>query len=152
VLTTVPRFVLSGLNLCLICKQGCLVAPFVRVNTSCCVSPLSLLGVTGVVQYVRFRGSYKLSKKSLRRSVQLSCSTGVSLFFNLIPVHIDAFTPSWHEFNKSVALETGLLRSQPLTNSHLHAFITVESATSQVLLQRLKQREGRKGKVRTIGP
>jgi hypothetical protein len=43
------------------------------------------------------------------------------------------------------------LHSQPFTNTHLHFFITVESATSQVLPQRPKQMEVRRGKVRTIG-
>jgi hypothetical protein len=66
--------------------------------------------------------------------MQLIYSTKVPLFFNTIPEHIDAFVPSWHEFKNSVAVEIGLLHSQPLTNSHFHFFIIVESATSQVLL------------------
>jgi hypothetical protein len=81
----------------------------------------------------------------------LSYSAEVSLFFNIIPEHNDAFVPLWHEFKYSIAVEIGLLHSQPLTNSHLHAFITVESATSQVLLQRIKQMEVRRAKFRTIG-
>jgi hypothetical protein len=38
-----------------------------------------------------------------------------------------------------------------LTNSHFHFFIIVESATSQMLLQRPKQMEVRRDKVRNIG-
>jgi hypothetical protein len=30
--------------------------------------------------------------------MQLFYSTEVSLFFNIIPEHIDAFVPFWHEF------------------------------------------------------
>jgi hypothetical protein len=40
---------------------------------------------------------------------------------------------------------------QPFTNSHFHFFITVESAISEVMYQRLKQVEVRQGKVRTVG-
>jgi hypothetical protein len=83
--------------------------------------------------------------------MQLINSTDVSLFFNIIPVYNDTFVPSWHEFKNSVAAQSGPLHSQPFTNSHLHFFITVELATSQVLLQRLRQMEAQRGKVRTIG-
>jgi hypothetical protein len=65
-------------------------------------------------------------------------STEVSSFFNTIPENTEAFFPSWQEFKNSVAVEIGLLHSQPFTNSHLHS-ITVESATSRVLLQMPKQ-------------
>jgi hypothetical protein len=61
-------------------------------------------------------------------------STKVSLFFNIILEHIDAFIPSWHEFKISVAIELGLLHSQPLTKNHIHVFITVESVSTQYLL------------------
>jgi hypothetical protein len=54
-------------------------------------------------------------------------STEVSLFFNIIPEHIDALAPSWHEFKNFVAVEIGLLHSQPFTNSHFHFFVTVET-------------------------
>jgi hypothetical protein len=83
--------------------------------------------------------------------MQLIYFIEVSLFLSIIPEHIDAFSPFGHGFKNSVAAQIVLLHSQPFTNSHLHFFITVESATSQMLLQRLRQMEARRGKVRTIG-
>jgi hypothetical protein len=44
----------------------------------------------------------------------------------------------WHKFNNFVAVEIRLLHSQPFTNNHFHFLITVETATSQVLLQQSK--------------
>jgi hypothetical protein len=78
-------------------------------------------------------------------------STTVSLFFTTIPEHIDISVSSSHEFKNSVVAEIWLLHSQPFTNNHFHLLITVESAASQMLLQRPKQMEVRRGQVRTIG-
>jgi hypothetical protein len=78
--------------------------------------------------------------------------TAAHLFqWSITAGHTDAFFPAWHEFKNSVAVQIALLHSQPLTNSHLHFFITLESATSQVLLQRPKRMGVRRGKVRAIG-
>jgi hypothetical protein len=74
-------------------------------------------------------------------------STEVSLFFRLVPEHTDVFVPRVQNF---VAVEIGFLYSQQFTYSHSNFFITVESATSQVLFQRPKQIRVRRGKVRTI--
>jgi hypothetical protein len=63
--------------------------------------------------------------------MQLTYSAVVSLFFNIIPGNVDAFVPNWHEFKKSVVVETWLLNSQPFTYSHFCFLIIVESATSQ---------------------
>jgi hypothetical protein len=73
--------------------------------------------------------------------MQLIYFTEVSLFFNIIPEHIDAFVPPWYDFKNPVAVEIDLLHSQPFTNSHYKFFIVVESTTCQVLLQRPKQME-----------
>jgi hypothetical protein len=83
-------------------------------------------------------------------NVAIYSSTEVSLFFNIISEHIDAFVPSLHGDKNCVAVEVGLLHSQPFTSSHLHVLIVVESATSQVLVQRPKQMEVWRGKFRTI--
>jgi hypothetical protein len=69
----------------------------------------------------------------------------------IIPVHTDASVPSWRKFKNTIMVEIRLLHVQPFMNSHFHFFITVELATSQVLLQRLKQMEVWRGKVRTTG-
>jgi hypothetical protein len=58
--------------------------------------------------------------------MQFIYSTELS-FFNIVSEHIDAFFPSGHWFKNFVAVEIGLLHSQPLTNGHFH-FIMVESA------------------------
>jgi hypothetical protein len=63
--------------------------------------------------------------------MQLTYSAEVSLFFSIIPGNVDAFVPNWHEFKKSVAVEAGLLNSQPFTYSHFCFLINVESATAQ---------------------
>lgn len=63
--------------------------------------------------------------------MQLTYSAEVSLFFSIIPWNVDAFVPTWHEFKKSVVVETGLLYSQPFTYSNFCFLIIVESATSQ---------------------
>jgi hypothetical protein len=63
--------------------------------------------------------------------MQLTYSTEVSLFFNIIPGNVDAFVSSWHEFKKSIVVETGLLNSQPFTYSHFCFLIIVESVTFQ---------------------
>jgi hypothetical protein len=76
--------------------------------------------------------------------------TEASLFFNTILERIDALSLSWHEIKHSVAVEIVLLYLQPFTNSHFHFFVIVESATSQVLLQRLRQLEVRWGRVKTV--
>jgi hypothetical protein len=73
--------------------------------------------------------------------MQLNYFTQVSLLFNVITEHTDAFVPPWNEFKNSVVEETGLLHSQQLTNSHFLFSIIVESVTFQVLLQRPKQTE-----------
>jgi hypothetical protein len=73
--------------------------------------------------------------------MQLIYSTAVSSFSNTNPEYTDAFVPCWQEFKNSVAADAGPLLSQPITNSHFEFFITVESATSQVLLQRFKYKE-----------
>jgi hypothetical protein len=44
----------------------------------------------------------------------------LSSLFKALPQHNDAFDSSWHEFNTFVAVEIGLLYSQPFTNSHFH--------------------------------
>jgi hypothetical protein len=82
--------------------------------------------------------------------VLLIYSTDVSLFFNKTFEHINEFVPSRHGFKISVAVEIGLLHSQP-SKSHSHFIIIVGSATCQVLLQRPKQMEFRRGKCRTGG-
>jgi hypothetical protein len=71
--------------------------------------------------------------------MELIYSIEVSLFFNIIPEHTDAFVPSWHKFESCVMAEMGLLNSQSFTNGHFHFFVIVKSATSQVLLQRHNQ-------------
>jgi hypothetical protein len=78
-------------------------------------------------------------------------STEISLYFNIIPKHTDAFVPSWHKFKNSVLVEIGLLHSQPFTKGHFHFFITVENDDLQMLLLRPNQMEVERGTVRTIG-
>jgi hypothetical protein len=52
---------------------------------------------------------------------------------------LEAFLPSWHEFKNFIISEVRLLHSQPFTNVSVHFLIIVETVTSQVLLQWLKQ-------------
>jgi hypothetical protein len=49
-------------------------------------------------------------------------------YFSTHPEHIDAFIPSCYDFKNSVAVEIGLLHSQPFTSSHFCFFIIVEPA------------------------
>lgn len=53
--------------------------------------------------------------------------------------HIAVYTPPWHNFKNSIAVAIGLLYSEAFMNSHFHFLITMESATSQLLLQLPKQ-------------
>jgi hypothetical protein len=46
-----------------------------------------------IVQYVKLPRSYKLNEKSLQHQIQLICSTELSIFFTIIPVHIGTFVP-----------------------------------------------------------
>jgi hypothetical protein len=46
---------------------------------------------------------------------------------NVIHKGIDAFIPSWHEFENCSMVEIELLHSQPFMNCHLHSFVVVES-------------------------
>jgi hypothetical protein len=52
---------------------------------------------------------------------------------NLQPV--DALVPSWQEFKNSVAVDIGLLYSQPFMNNHLIFLLITKSVTSLLLLQ-----------------
>jgi hypothetical protein len=67
-----------------------------------------------------------------------------------MPEYTDAFFPSWHQIKNSVGRNPALAFAT-FTNGHLQFFITVQSATCQVLLERPKQMEVRQGKVRTVG-
>jgi hypothetical protein len=49
--------------------------------------------------------------------MQLIFSAEVSLFFSMIPDHINTFIPSWYRFENSIMVENGLLCSQPIMNS-----------------------------------
>jgi len=62
--------------------------------------------------------------------MQLICPTEISLLFNIIPRHNDAFLTFWHGLQHSVAALIGLLHSLSLTMSHFHFRTSVESATS----------------------
>ena len=53
----------------------------------------------------------------------------------IIAGRTDAFVPCWNAFKNCTAVETGLLHSHPLTNSHFRFLVTVESAISGMLLQ-----------------
>jgi hypothetical protein len=57
----------------------------------------------------------------------------MSLFFNIILEHVAAAFSCWQQFKNIIAVEIGLLNSQPFTNGNLNFFVTAESATSQVL-------------------
>ena len=67
--------------------------------------------------------------------LKITHCTEILLFFIIIREHVAVFVPSWHVFKNSVAVQIGLLHWQRFTNSHFHFFITVESATTQTLLQ-----------------
>jgi hypothetical protein len=82
--------------------------------------------------------------------MKLIQATALLLFFNIIPQHTDTFLPSWHKYKNSITVEIGFLQKQPFTNGHFHLFLTMESVTSQVLIQRPKQIEVQQCKVRTI--
>ena len=85
------------------------------------------------VQHVRLLRSQKLSQKLLQCLMQLIYSTVLSLFFDEIPEHIDAFVASWHEFKISVILEIGFFHSPFF---HLCVYWNYWNlASSQVLLQ-----------------
>jgi hypothetical protein len=79
----------------------------------------------------------------------LICSTEISLYFNTIPEHIDAFVPSWHEFKNSIAVEIRSLHWQPFTNSHFHFFVFVELSTSKAQAKESMAVQGQK--YRTVG-
>jgi hypothetical protein len=57
---------------------------------------------------------------TIKREIITALNVTPSLFFSILPEHIDAFVPYWHEFKNSVAVEISLLHSQPFTNIHLH--------------------------------
>jgi hypothetical protein len=83
------------------------VAQFVRRFSS--------LIITRVLNERGYLGDKNQTRKPLQRQMELIYSTEILLFFNIIPEHIDAFVPFWHEFKNSFAAEIGILHSQPFT-------------------------------------
>lgn len=67
--------------------------------------------------------------------MQPICRAEVPLFFSAYRGNTDTPVPVSHEFTNSVAVASGLLHSQPLTNTHFHFLFVVELATSQMALQ-----------------
>jgi hypothetical protein len=82
--------------------------------------------------------SQELNAKSKHDYTLFIYSTKASLFFSVIPKHVDISVPSWHKYQNSVASEIGLLHLQPFNNGQLHVLITVESASFWVLLYQPK--------------
>jgi len=56
--------------------------------------------------------------------------TEFSLFFSIIPKHIDAFVQFWLEFKNSVTGEISHLHLQSFMNGHFHFLIIVELVVS----------------------
>ena len=82
----------------------------------------------------------------------LAGSTEVSLFFNAIPEHCDAFFPGWQEFKNSVPVWNWLLHSQPCTNSNFYFLVSVQSATLNCRLRcPAKDGPSGQGQERSVG-
>lgn len=61
--------------------------------------------------------------------------TGVSLLFSTVPRQIEVLLPWWHEFQNSVAVETELLHSHPLMESHFHLLTVADCAKTGQIVQ-----------------
>jgi hypothetical protein len=54
-------------------------------------------------------------------------------------IQYNLFAPFWLDFKNFVGIGIGVVLSQPFTEIHFHFLVIVETATSQVPLQRPKQ-------------
>lgn len=75
---------------------------------------------------VRFPMSHKLNQQWIERLKQLTQSVELSSFFSIIPGHIDVVVPPRYEFKSFIAVEIGMLSSQPFSKSHFLSLLLLK--------------------------